>query len=59
MVLGGELGWVRLKFLFLILLHFRVVRVGDRFYGEGDEVYNQYFGVNRAMRGPSCVAMDE
>ena len=59
MVLGGQLGWVGLKFLFLILLHFRVVRVGDRFYGERDEVYNQHFGVNRAMRGPSRIAMDE
>ena len=37
--MGGKLGWVGLKFLFLILLHFRVVRVGDRFYGERDEVY--------------------
>ena len=59
MVLGGKLGWVGLKFLFLILLHFGVVCVGDCFYGERDEVYNQHFGVNRAMRGPSCVAMDE
>ena len=59
MVLGGELGWVGLKFLFFILLHFRVVRVGDRIYGECDEVYNQYFDVNRPMGGPSCVAMDE
>ena len=58
-VLGGELGWVGLKFLFFILLHFRVVRVGDRFYGKRDEVYNQHFGVDRPMGGHSCVAMDE
>ena len=45
--MGGELGWVGLKLLFFILLHFRVVRVGDRFYGKRDEVYNQYFGVDR------------